>query len=229
VRREEDNSADGPPVVHDIVDAVFAISCRSLPVDHAYALSQAISAALPWFPDEPLAGLHPIHGASSGSGWMRPEAPDAVLYLSQRTKLALRLPGYRLRDAAALLGRTMDIAGCPLRVEGLSVRALSRIANLFARGVVFVEKSDEAEFLAAAEAELAMLGVHPRKVLCGRTTTIATPACTYEARSLMLAGLAPEQSLALQRQGLGAERKLGCGLFIPHKDIGDLASRSDNF
>ena len=42
----------------------------------------------------------------------------------------------------------------------------------------------------------------------------------------MLAGLTPEQSLALQRQGLGAERKLGCGVFIPHKDIGDLRSRS---
>ena len=33
----------------DFVDAVFAISCRSLPVDHAYALSQAIRSALPWF------------------------------------------------------------------------------------------------------------------------------------------------------------------------------------
>ena len=43
----------------------------------------------------------------------------------------------------------------------------------------------------------------------------------------MIAGIAPEQSLALQRHGLGAERKLGCGLFIPHKDIGDLRSRSD--
>ena len=32
----------------------------------------------------------------------------------------------------------------------------------------------------------------------------------------------PAQSLALQRQGLGEARKLGCGLFIPHKDVGDL-------
>jgi hypothetical protein len=43
----------------------------------------------------------------------------------------------------------------------------------------------------------------------------------------MLAGLRLEQSLALQRHGLGDERKLGCGLFIPHKGIGDLRDRSD--
>ena len=58
-------------------------------------------------------------------------------------------------------------------------------------------------------------------------TPVATPAHTYQARSLMLAGLTPEQSLALQQHGLGAERKLGCGVFIPHKDIGDLRPRSD--
>ncbi|MEK7361238.1 MAG: type I-MYXAN CRISPR-associated protein Cas6/Cmx6, partial [Pseudomonadota bacterium] len=27
----------------------------------------------------------------------------------------------------------------------------------------------------------------------------------------------PEHSLRMQATGLGAERKLGCGLFIPHK------------
>ena len=228
MRREGDNAAAEQPIAGEIVDAVFAISCRSLPVDHAYALSQAIEAALPWFAQERLAGLHLIHGASSGSGWMRPEAPDALLYLSQRAKLALRLPERRLRDAATLVGRTMQIAGCPLRVEGLSVRALSRITNLFSRGVILGATGNEADFLAAAERELATLGIRPRTMLCGRTTPIATPERTHEARSLMLAGLALEQSVALQRHGLGAGRKLGCGLFIPHKDIGDLGSRSDN-
>ncbi|MEK7716319.1 MAG: type I-MYXAN CRISPR-associated protein Cas6/Cmx6 [Pseudomonadota bacterium] len=38
----------------------------------------------------------------------------------------------------------------------------------------------------------------------------------------MLADLAVEESVKLQQQGLGTDRKLGCGLFIPHKDIKDL-------
>jgi len=58
-------------------------------------------------------------------------------------------------------------------------------------------------------------------------TPIATPSETFQSRSLMLAGLTREQSLLLQQSGLGARRKLGCGLFIPHKDIGDLQSRPD--
>jgi CRISPR-associated protein Cas6 len=211
----------------DIVDAVFAITCRTLPVDHAYALSQAIQAELPWFAEEPCAGLHTVYGAASASGWQRPEGAGALLQLSRRAKLALRLPRTRLDDAAALLGRSLEVAGWPLRVDKLAVRPLSRITSLFSRCVVITAAGDEAGFLAAAAGELGALGINPATVLCGRVTPIATPARTYRGRSLMLAGLTAEQSLVLQRHGLGAERKLGCGLFIPHKDIADLSSRSD--
>jgi len=215
------------PTPGDVVDAVFAISCRSLPVDHAWALSQAVRAALPWFADEPQAGLHQIHGAASGSGWMRPEAPDALLQLSQRAKLVLRLPAHRVDDAAALLGQTLEVAGSPLRVDALARRPLARITTLFSRCVVFATAPDESAFVAAAVNELTALGIRSPRMLCGRATAIATPTSVYEARSLMLAGLTLEQSFVLQRHGLGEERKLGCGLFIPHKDIADLRSRSD--
>ena len=210
----------------DIVDAVFAIACPSLPVDHAYALQQAIQNALPWFAQEPHAGLHTVHGAASGSGWMRPEGADALLQLSHRARLALRLPSYRLEDAEALLGRTLQVAGWPLRVEKMTLRPLSRITTLFSRCVVLAA-DDEAVFVSAANEELGALGVKAERMVCGRVTPVATPDRTYQARSLMLAGLTLEQSLLLQRSGLGAGRKLGCGLFIPHKDIADLRSRSD--
>jgi len=210
----------------DIVDAVFAIACPSLPVDHAYALQQAIQDALPWFAEEPHAGLHTVHGAASGSGWMRPEGADALLQLSHRARLALRLPSYRLEDAEALLGRTLQVAGWPLRVEKMTLRPLSRITTLFSRCVVLAA-DDEAVFVSAANEELGALGVKAERMVCGRVTPVATPDRTYQARSLMLAGLTLEQSLLLQRSGLGAGRKLGCGLFIPHKDIADLRSRSE--
>jgi CRISPR-associated protein Cas6 len=210
----------------DIVDAVFAIACASLPVDHAYALQQAIEDALPWFAEEPLAGLHTVHGAASGSGWTRPEGADALLQLSHRARLALRLPRHRLEDAAALLGRTLEVAGSTLRVEKMALRPLSRITTLFSRCVVLAA-DDEMVFVGAATEELGALGIKTERMVCGRVTPVATPERTYQARSLMLAGLALEQSLLLQRRGLGAGRKLGCGLFIPHKDIADLRSRDD--
>lgn len=211
----------------EILDAVFAISCARLPLDHAYALSQAVLAVLPWFAFEPGAGLHTVHGAASASGWMRPEGEEALLELSRRTKLALRLPRRRLEDAGVLVGRTLDIAGYELRVGDFAPRPLSRITTLFSRCVMMPACEDEADFLRAAEAQLGELGIEPERMLCGRVTPLATPGRTYQTRSLMLAGLTPAESLAMQRHGLGAERKLGCGLFIPHKDIADLRSRSD--
>jgi len=209
-----------------IVDAVFAIACPCLPVDHAYALQQAIQEALPWFAQEPHAGLHTVHGAASGSGWMRPEGADALLQLSHRARLALRLPARRADEAAALVGRTLQVAGWPLRVEKMALRPLSRITTLFSRCVVLAA-ADEAAFVGAATEELGALGIRAERMVCGRVTPVATPERTYQARSLMLAGLVLEQSLLLQRSGLGAGRKLGCGLFIPHKDIADLRSRTD--
>jgi CRISPR-associated protein Cas6 len=210
----------------EIVDAVFAIDCRSLPVDHAWALSQAVQAALPWFAGEPEAGLHTIHGAASGAGWQRPEGEDAQLQLSRRTRLVLRLPAQRMTDAAALTGRTLDVAGCPLRVGSLSARPLPRIASLFARNVLFAGAADEAAFLAAAAEGLRALGVEASTMLCGRDATLAAPQGGYRTRTLMLTVATPSQSLALQRRGLGEARKLGCGIFIPHKDVGDLRGKA---
>ena len=113
-----------------------------------------------------------------------------------------------------------------MRVDRLSARPLSRIKTLFSRSVVLAE-DEEAAFLAAAAAELGALGMKPSTMLCGREVLLATPERTYRTRSLMVAGLRMEQSLELQRRGLGAERKLGCGVFIPHKDVGDLSDRDD--
>jgi hypothetical protein len=56
-------------------------------------------------------------------------------------------------------------------------------------------------------------------MLCGTETIITTPDKEIKTRSLMLADLSVEESVTLQMKGLGTHRWLGCGLFIPHKDI----------
>lgn len=219
----ENSSPDEEHAVPDsVVDAVFNVCGRALPVDHAYALSRAVERALPWFADEECAGLHVIHGAGSGNGWLRPGEPQALLQLPRRTKLALRIPRARLADAGALVGQTLDIDGHSLRVEKVALRPLSRITTLFSRFVAIAPGDDEAGFLKNSADELEAIGIRPRKMLCGLTTPIATPARTLQACSLMLAELTVAESVLLQQRGLGPHRKLGCGLFLPHKDIGDL-------
>ena len=216
---QEENKDERYVVPDDVVDLVFQIECRALPVDHAWALSQAVRAALPWLEQEPTAGVHPIHVAESGNGWVRPEHAGDLLCVSRRTKLVLRVPRPRVDDARALTGRQLDVAGHALRVGPAALRPLSALTTVFSRYVVSADGLDESAFLQATLRELQLFGVRPKKMLCGLEKTIATPAQPVHTRSLMLASLTQDESITLQQRGLGPRRLLGCGLFIPHKDI----------
>ena len=55
------------------------------------------------------------------------------------------------------------------------------------------------------------------KVVCGRRRSARAHAGEFAGFGLMLYELSPEHSLSLQKTGLGAGRKLGCGIFVPHK------------
>jgi CRISPR-associated protein Cas6 len=220
----QDTPQDSKAIRDDVLDVAFAITCRTLPVDHAWVLSRAVLAVLPWLADEPGAGVHTIHVAESGNGWMRPEGGDALLYLSRRTRLTLRVPRRRLEDARRLSGRTLDLGGHPLVVGAGTERALATNPAVFARYVVTDESVDENAFLAQALAALRAIGVRPRKMLCGIEHVIQTPDAPLRTRSLMVADLAPEESVALQAEGLGPQRTLGCGLFLPHKDIQEVGA-----
>ena len=90
---------------------------------------------------------------------------------------------------------------------------------MFSRYVVTRNGADENAFLQDAMAQLDKMGIRPKKMLCGMKRYITTPERVIHARSLMLADLTVEEAVKLQQQGLGTDRKLGCGLFIPHKGI----------
>jgi CRISPR-associated protein Cas6 len=225
---QEEKKSDGRHVAsNDIVDVAYGIACRSLPVDHAYALFEALHVVLPWLDTESGAGVHPIHVADSGNGWMRPEGPNDLLYLSRRTRLILRVPQQRLAAAQRLSGHTLMVAGQTMKVEQAVIRPLSTHTTLFSRYLAFDETLEENVFLARMQRELAAVDVQPKKMLCGIERVIVTPAKAIHARSLMVAELTVEQSLRLQQHGLGRLQHLGCGLFIPHKDIREVGQALD--
>jgi CRISPR-associated protein Cas6 len=217
--QEETKRDERPATPDDVVDLAFTIACRSLPVDHAWALFAALRPLLPWLEGGDGAGVHPIHVADSGNGWMRPERPDDLLYLSRRTRLVLRVPRARLAEAEQLSGRTLDVAGNRLTVEKPAVRPLSTHPAQFARYVAADAAQDENGFLAEMHRALGAMGIRPKKMLCGIGKALATPDGTLATRSLMIADLTPEEAVRLQQRGLGRLQHLGCGLFIPHKDI----------
>ncbi len=225
----DDSPAESFLVPREVVDVSFRVVCPRLPLDHAQALLGAVRVALPWLDEEPGVGIHSMHGAESGNGWYRPEpAEGALLYLSRRTRFVLRLPARRVADAGALSGRTLTIAGHPMEVGASKVRSLSAHNTIYARHVVAGNGSDETEFANDIAGELAQLGITVRKLLCGRAHAIATEDETLLTRSVLLADLEPHESVRLQEAGVGTGRKLGCGLFVPHKGIGTLQAQRDN-
>lgn len=205
----------------EVVDVSFPVAGATLPVDHAYALLAGLLEVLPWLAEEPAAGVHEIYVAASQNGWYRPdEQSGGLLYLSRRTRMALRVPRGRLSDLDALRGARLEVDGHPLTVGEPTVRALQPLPTLFARHVASRPDEEEEAFVESAAQELRGLGIRPRKLLCGKVASLRTPAGALVTRSLMVADLDRDESLLLQSRGLGAERRLGCGIFVPHKGIG---------
>jgi CRISPR-associated protein Cas6 len=207
-------------VPDEIVDVLFSLQCRTIPVDHAHALSQALLERAPWLA-EPGAGIHTIHVAGSQNGWERPEhGADQHLHLSRRTKLCIRVPKARLDELkSALEGQTIRVAGSPLSIGAGKERLLSRETTVLARYVAGPEGVDETAFLHWAAHELAALDIRMRKALCGKSTGLTVPDGSIETRSLLLADLSADEAILLQQQGLGPHREMGCGIFLPHKGV----------
>lgn len=219
---QEEDDRTMATVPDDVVDLVFSIACKTLPLDHAFSLSQAVQEVLPWLVEEEGAGVHTIHVAESGNGWMRPNEANAILHPSRRTKLRIRLPKHRVEEGKNLSGNLLDLEGHAVAVKEVSVKLLSDHPTVFSRYIVTEGFDSEAEVMEEMAAQLNAMGIKPRKMLCGTETIIATPSKAIRTRSLMLADLSVEESVTLQMKGLGSHRWLGCGLFIPHKDINEV-------
>ena len=139
---EEDKKNLPFVVPDDIADLIFNIKCKQIALDHAVALSKALMLALPWLQAEDKAGVHMIHGASTGNGWQRPEndSGENFIYLSKRSKMHLRLPKERYRDIEALIGQTLNVAGNEIEVGTYQLRPLTSLGTLFSRYILLHEK-----------------------------------------------------------------------------------------
>ena len=216
---EDTSEEEEYKVPEDIIDVNFRIKCAQLKLDHVDALSQAMCDKLPWLATDSGSGIFSIHGAESGNGWIRPQNPDDLIYPSRRTLFTLRISNQRLAAAEALQGDQIEIDGVALEFGKSSIRPLSRLTTLFCRYVDLGPVEDEDAFLQQALKELQLLGIRPKKMMCGRITQLVLNGQLGVTRSLMVDGIDVAQSVLLQQRGIGFGRLLGCGLFLPHKGI----------
>lgn len=191
-----------------MIDLAFAVAGDTVPLDHRHALADAVETRLPWLADCPGAGVHRLN-VSAGGG------PRALL--SNRTRLTLRLPRSRAADACALEGTELVLGDALLHVGAAHERTLRPWGTLYAHLVAAdgaEDAADELAFLDAVQSELATLAIVGRAI-CGRHQAVAGDR--LHGYSLMLDGLSAADALRLLEIGLGPHRRLGCGLFVPHK------------
>ncbi|HLP99354.1 MAG TPA: type I-MYXAN CRISPR-associated protein Cas6/Cmx6 [Sideroxyarcus sp.] len=192
-----------------MIDAVFDVSGGTLPPDYPFALWDALLAHVPALAEDALVGVLPLKTAESEAGRLLPK----------RAKLVLRLPARFAGHCDTLSGRQLDIGVTTLRLGSGKLRDIQPYSTLHAHLVTGAE--DEVEFLQEMTARLAELGI-AGKLICGMRNRMTAPDRMIHGYSLVVHDLKPDASLQLQYTGLGAERRFGCGIFIPYKAITDL-------
>jgi CRISPR-associated protein Cas6 len=216
--REDDAPKAEFEVPEDIVDLLFAVRGSRLDIDHAFALAEALRARLDAATCARI-GVHGVHLAGSGNGWTRPEQSDADIPLPRRARLAIRVHRDDCDAVTAICEQTLQLGSQRLQVGACSTRKLSPLASLHARAVCCDRQQSEPEFLAQTAAALQRLGIEVARMICGRSGEIRTGDGRLFTRALLVADLKPDESVRLQQQGLGDNRMLGCGLFVPHRGI----------
>ena len=197
------------PEIHaPVVDLAFSVEGTSVPAEHDWPLLRAVEGRLPWFAAEALAGIHPLRIVQTSYG---------IALLAQRAKLVLRLPAARLPDALRLQDAAFDVGGSALRVGKGNARTLRPSATLSAHRVA-TDAGDDAAFEADVARSLQRMGIDCG-FISGRRRQGTAGGREIAGFALTLHGLGTADSLRIQCEGLGGDRRLGWGIFVPAKAI----------
>jgi CRISPR-associated protein Cas6 len=197
--------------VPEMIDLQFDLVGTTIPADSALMLSEALIAQLPWLGDDDRIGIQHLKGAETNTG-------DTSLHINRRSKLFLRAPKSRVDDLQQLVGKTLDLAGHALQIGNFKTRAFSPFGNIYAHFVDTGSASEE-QFVQDVMRELDGRFKIRCGFICGKQQTLKSASGPLFGYSLMLHDVPPHKSLQLQDEGMGRNRLLGCGIFIPHKSI----------
>jgi len=189
-------------------DRVFAVRGSSLPTDYRFGLWRALCAELPWMEQEPAAGVVGVRLTPTGG---------PMSLLSRRATMTLRLPLARIEDAAQLEGTRVKVEAETLEIAQSHGKPLAASATLHAQ-LVSLGIEDEVEFDRRLKEELGCLQV-ACGVILGRRRRLRAGEREVSGFPVVLHGCSAENSLRLQRIGIGELRGIGLGIFIPHKRI----------
>ena len=194
-----------------MIDLQFDLIGTTIPADNAQLLSDALLKRLPWLGEHAGAGIQHLKGAETNSG-------DVTLNINRRTKLFMRVPKARVDDLQVLRGQSLDLMGHSLQIGNFKTRAFRPFAHIYAH-FVDTGSAGEEQFVQDVMRELDGHFKLRCGFICGRQQTMQSTSGPLYGYSLMLHDVPPHKSLQIQDEGLGRNRLLGCGIYIPHKSI----------
>lgn len=186
----------------------FDVHGGTIPRDHRYELAQQLEKLLPWIASDPYIGINPIQGALTGV--------DELL-LNHRTKLVIRADKSRVAELKRLTGQTIRLGSSTVTLGQTRLKPITLHTPLYSHCVT-TGSADEDTFNMDVIGELDRMKIETR-FICGRRQTIRVGNSEIYGYSLMLHGIPIEHAIQVQETGLGLHRRLGCGIFIPHKSI----------
>lgn len=196
------------------IDLCFPVIGEMLPADHGYGLYSALTH---W-----NESIHALEGLSIQTITGIPDKQGKI-YLTERSQFRMRLPHEQLPLVYGLAGKALTIGKHTIRLGIPQIYLLQPSVNLKARIVVIKGYQEPESFLEAVQRQLTDLGINglvkiPIIQTESSRKTIKIKRFTVVGFGLEIGDLNDENSLLLQKIGLGGKRRMGCGVFIPTKE-----------
>ena len=190
------------------VDLAFPItSATSIPADHGYLLYSALSKQIPALHEAEGIAIHPIRGRQDG---MR------GLALQKWSAVTIRTCDDRIGEFLKLAGKTLRIGPASVVVGVPNVSLVLSSPKLRSRLVTTKNGTEPERFLAEVRRQMTTLGISERPNLTvGKRRTTRIKDKEVVGHELLVDQLGEEESLLLQRHGVGGRRLMCCGVFVP--------------
>jgi CRISPR-associated protein Cas6 len=204
-------------LVHQIyVELSFSITGQSLPADHGYGLYSAIAHLAPQVHEREGVSILTIVGIPDRQG---------KIFLTERSHLRIRLPYECMPMVYHLAGKQLSIGSHSIRLGIPQIYMLRPVERLRARIVTIKNHQESESFLVAARLQLEALGIVGEAIVPldieGKPDRKTIKIKTYSVVGfgLEVSGLSEEDSIKLQILGLGGKHRMGCGVFVPMKEV----------
>lgn len=198
------------------IELSFPVVGHNLPADHGYGIYSAIVHLAPQVHEQEGLSILTIAGIPDRQG---------KIFLTERSHLRIRLPYECMPMVYQLAGKQLSIGSHSICLGIPQIYMLRPAERLRARIVTIKNHQEPVSFLESARLQLEALGIEGDAIVPfdveGKPDRKTIKIKTYSVVGfgLEVSSLSEEESIKLQIYGLGGKHKMGCGVFVPMREL----------